>query len=125
MPCVARVAASQDLTKIGNSIDPFVQVQFGQAPVQRTSSKPKSTTPTWDETIDLGAVSLADVIFGICVLTVKDEDNGSTLAKYTGSGGEDVIGQATVPCAAANATPSIRTLDHAPPTTCLWVIAIG
>lgn len=54
--------------------------------VVRTATLNKTTTPQWDHAFDLGECSVADILFGSVLLTVKNEDTSNLKDFFDGSG---------------------------------------
>ena len=82
------------LSALGASVDPYCVVAFGKV-TEKTPTVAKTLAPEWNATIALGEVTIADLLFGTALLTVKDEVTSAFSKDYFGNSDSD-LGQARV-----------------------------
>ena len=98
-------AADLQLLNKEATSDPYVRLQFGQRPPQRTKSVPKNLSPLWGESFRFNGVSLRELSNTPLRLLVCDEDKGRL--RELGSTQDDVLGQLEVRLDAAR----VRSTD--------------
>ena len=80
---------------------PETIVQEGQSRVLKTSVRPTTTDPIWDEElsfpIDMSSVKLSDLVNFLCYVFVADYDGNVDPATQTVSVSYDALGQVTIP----------------------------